>query len=145
MLTITHILFGLILWKFTGNFLYVLLGSTIIDLDHYFQFKKEGAMKSLGSFYNRLFNPKKNTSAKIPMVHSLTGWLIFMNIFLFISKEFAIFFGLGYLGHLLLDLFDNSQKQFLWPIELKHKGPIKYNSLVEYVIITGLVILLLNL
>ncbi|MEM3126475.1 MAG: metal-dependent hydrolase [Candidatus Woesearchaeota archaeon] len=142
MLTLTHIVFGLLLGKITGNMLYVLLGSTIIDLDHYFQFKKEGALKSWKKFWQRCWHPPAGKTAKHPIVHSLTGWLIFMNVALLINQESAIYFGLGYLGHLLLDLFDTSQKRYFWPLNFIHKGPLKFNTLTEYIIIAIIVLLL---
>jgi len=144
MLTITHFLFGLLMGNISGNLLYVLLGSVIIDLDHCFQFKKEGALKSWKIFWKRLWHPSHNTSAKNPFVHSIAGWLIFVHVLSFVDKEFAIYFGIGYLGHLFLDLFDNSPKKYFWPLQFKHTGPLKYNSRTEYLVV-GIIVLLLLL
>ena len=117
-----HLLLGIILGAIFGNYFFFILGSIFPDLDHpyiiiknkLFSFKK--IIKTIK--YEKRFNLKYKTF----LFHSLLGLVLFSSIVYLFSKTGAIYFGIAYFLHLLIDWIDIDEKYFLYPLKIKFKG-----------------------
>ncbi len=137
-----HLLIGVSLGKFFGNYMFFILGSIIPDLDHVYIIVK-----------NRLFNIKKiiNTIKyedkfkiryKTPLFHSVLGLILFSLIFYLFTARF-FYFSLAYLFHLLIDWADVDEKYFLYPLKIKFRGFLPVWSDFEKILTIILLIVIL--
>jgi membrane-bound metal-dependent hydrolase YbcI (DUF457 family) len=130
----SHIVVGLIIGKLTDNYPLAIASSVLIDVDHLQSYVKSGV----------LFKPKlfwKTITDKADPYGDQRGYLHNAVVFIVGSILLALILGytttpliLGWLGHLALDAFDNSDYWPLYPYKgLNLRGPIVYASHQEAV------------
>jgi membrane-bound metal-dependent hydrolase YbcI (DUF457 family) len=144
MLFITHLITGVILGAISGNYLWVILGSMLVDIDHVYVFLR-----------HRIYNPlhmvrlgcdsRDVIKGQRTVAHSLLGWAIVSGAIYLFDATVGFYFGVGYLAHLLLDAFDKAELQLFYPLSWHIRGPINYNSRSEHVLLAVLVVLILLL
>ncbi len=138
-----HFLISLILGKLFGNYFFFILGSILPDLDHVyiiiknklFSFKK--IIKTIK--YEKRFNIRYKTF----LFHSILGLILFSLIVYLFSKTRAIYFGIAYLLHLLIDWIDVDEKYFLYPLKIKFKGFLPIWSKFEKILTIILIIIVI--
>lgn len=117
-----------------------LVGSQIADLDH---------LAVL--FYHRIFSwnkavgymrheDKYNLRFKTKYAHSLFGAFVASGTVALFSPTGALYFGLAYLLHLLLDWPDQDEKQYLFPLPIKLRGFLPIFSLPEKIFTVALIL-----
>ncbi len=127
------------------NYFFFILGSILPDLDHVhiiiknklFSFKK--IIKTIK--YEKRFNIRYKTF----LFHSVLGLILFSLIVYLFSKTGAIYFGIAYLLHLLIDWSDIDEKYFLYPLKIKFKGFLPIWSKFEQVLTIIIILLILIL
>jgi len=135
MLAPTHSVFGMFLtliilavfgvqWSLHWTIiLFAILGAVIPDIDH--------PKSIIGKFFYIISAPLERRYGHRTITHSLVGWVIFTLLFSFIIvlPSFVIFnlsfdilgwrwivaFSLGYLSHIILDMFNRRGSQLFWP------------------------------
>lgn len=140
-----HLLLGLVLGAVFGNTIPFVLGSLFPDIDHFYVLIK-----------NRFFDLKKIRASikpekrlqvkyKTPLLHSLLGVVIFSLIVFLIKPEYAPYFAIAYLLHLIIDWPDIDVKYYLYPLKIKFQGPLDLFSRLEiaftFILIAELAIL----
>jgi membrane-bound metal-dependent hydrolase YbcI (DUF457 family) len=133
----THILLGLIIGHLTGNYPVSIITSVILDIDHLWVFYKNNVLFSR-KFFETITSDVDTLGEQRNILHNV--FLFSVASFLLWYYDFKIFvpFFFAYSGHLLLDLLDNSESMFLYPLRLKTKGFIGYLSKAEAMIMAGL-------
>ncbi len=73
--------------------------------------------------------------------HSLLATLLITVLLWFIYPQYALYVGLGYLSHLLLDSFNPGGVPLLWPYKKKFRLPLtfKVGSLGEFAVLISLI------
>ncbi|HLD55122.1 MAG TPA: metal-dependent hydrolase [Candidatus Nanoarchaeia archaeon] len=140
-----HLILGLILGKIFGGYLFFILGSILPDIDHlYIMFKNK--FFSINKIINSIkFEKKFGIKYKTPLCHSILGLILFSIIVFCFNKMGALYFGLAYLLHLLIDWLDIDEKYYLYPAKIKFRGILPIWSKSEQVLTIILLILLLFL
>ncbi len=139
-----HAILALILGSLIGSGELIMLGLVIPDLDHlyvYFFKHKMFSWKKLKDSF--LHEEKYKIRSKTPLVHSFFGMFLFTFIFMMFMGLGALFFGLGYFLHLVLDYPDTDVKQYLYPSKKEFKGFLPIWSKQEQILTIGGVILLI--
>jgi membrane-bound metal-dependent hydrolase YbcI (DUF457 family) len=145
MLLITHLLFGIFLGQLMGNIPLVTIGSIIVDIDHIFVYILYGVIFSPRKVINALTSPHDVYVESRTQIHSLLIWLVFTLIVFAIDRSIAKFLSIGYLSHLILDSIDTQGLKLVWPLKGVIKGPVVYNSQMEYffdIMLVALVVIL---
>lgn len=132
MLITTHILSALLFGKYLGHTGAILLGSVLIDFDHFFDMFTKGRKYGLKRTLEVLFTPYPEEDESRTVFHSLLGWLVVSVILYNLEPEFGLYFSLGYLLHLVLDSLDTSKLHLFYPQKYDVRGWVEYNSLMEY-------------
>jgi len=132
MLLLTHLLFGLLLGKMMGNVLLVAIGSVLVDVDHIYVFIKRGIIFYPRKLWASMFTPHDPYGTQRTVAHSLFAWIIVTIAMSFVNKQYGAMISIGYLTHLMLDAIDNDDLQLMFPLKGHIRGPVVYNSRVEY-------------
>lgn len=67
--------------------------------------------------------------------HSLLAAGIFYYLVMYIAPEYAIYAGVGYLSHLVLDTLNPMGVPWLWPIPLRFRIPlVRTGSVLDYAV-----------
>ncbi|MFC1769086.1 metal-dependent hydrolase [Nanoarchaeota archaeon] len=131
----THIILPLILWKLFGNFWFLMVGSMIVDIDHLFLLIKNKHF-NLREAVDVLKNEEKyGEHYRSPYLHSFFGLIVTsLLVWLFFSPTGAVYWAIGYLTHLIIDLFDKDVQYLLFPLKIEFKGTLPIPSYVEFTI-----------
>jgi len=131
MYSTAHLAAGLIIGKVTGDYPTAIISSVAIDLDHLVPFAKEGALKNLKHFWSKT---KSAHDSSRSYLHSFFAWALITGTICLFNMPVGLVFGLGYLGHFLLDAIDNSEFYPFYPIKKwDTKGFIGYYSKAELI------------
>jgi len=149
MLFRTHVLFAIAIFLIAVPFIEPIWGIPFLILI------------SIGSKIPDIDTPNSNIGKKIRPISNLINvifkhrgffhsliFIIIVGIILFLTKipqPLTIALLLGYLSHLLLDLFSDKKHGIFWPFQIKFKGPIKTASISESVLFVALIIVSLIL
>ncbi len=134
MLLLTHLLFGLFLGKLLGSVLLVAIGAVLVDIDHIYVFIKRGVIFYPRKLWQSLFSPHDPYGTQRTVAHSLFAWLIVTIAMTLVNKQYGAMISIGYLSHLMIDAIDGDDLQLMFPLKGTMKGPVVYNSRVEYFI-----------
>jgi len=134
MLLITHLLFGLFLGKLLGNILLVAIGAVIVDIDHVYMYLQSGMIFYPRKLLASMLAPHDPYGTQRTVAHSLFAWIVVTIALALVNKQYAGFISIGYLSHLLIDAIDNDDMQLMFPLKGHIRGPVVYNSRVEYII-----------
>ncbi len=117
-----HLLLGIILGKFFGNYLFFIIGSVLPDFDHlYIIFKNK--FYNINKIINSIkFEKKFGIKYKTPIFHSFLGLILSSIVIYTLSNQKVIYFGVAYFLHLLIDWIDIDIKYYLYPFKTKFKG-----------------------
>jgi membrane-bound metal-dependent hydrolase YbcI (DUF457 family) len=129
----THLALALIIGKVSGDYSAALLGSLVIDIDHFMPFIEKRKKFKLKEFWQDM-QESKNSYGEISRsyLHSFFSWALLSLIICLINLRFGLIFSLAYLGHFLLDAIDDSDFYPFYPIEkFNIKGFIPYFSKKE--------------
>lgn len=134
MLILTHLLFGLFLGNLLGNMLLVAIGAVLVDIDHVYTYIQRGTIFYPRKLWISMFSSHDPYGPVRTVAHSLFAWLIVTIVVSLVNKQYASFVSIGYLSHLLLDAIDNDDIRLMFPLKGNIRGPVVYNSRVEYMI-----------
>ncbi|MBI5733582.1 MAG: metal-dependent hydrolase [Candidatus Kerfeldbacteria bacterium] len=139
MLLPTHLLGGLIIGKIMGDYPAALAGALLVDLDHLVSYFKSGVWFNFKKFTKAITNRNDPWGDQRNVLHNvILGLVISASVAVF-DYKFGIVFALGYLSHLVLDALDNSDYFPFFPNKkVNLKGPIKYFSIAEVMVMLGL-------
>lgn len=98
-----HLLLGIILGKVYGNYLFFILGSIFPDLDHILIIIKNKFWNIKKIIKTIKFEKQFNIKYKTPLFHSVLGLILFSLIICIFDLKGALFFGIAYFIHLLID------------------------------------------
>ncbi len=141
MFPITHVISALLASKYLGHTVPILIGSSIIDLDHIYDLIKHGWKRGIiKRFFESLLIPCPEEDESRTVFHSLLGWLVVSAVFYVADPEFGIYFSLGYFIHLGLDSLDTTRLHLFYPHRYDVRGYVEYNSLMEYALGIGMFI-----
>ncbi len=139
MLLPTHLLGGLIIGKITGDYTAALAGAVLVDSDHLLSYFKNGVWFSFKKFIKTVTSQDDPWGDQRNVLHNVIWALIISALVVVFNYKFGVVFALGYLSHLVLDALDNSDYFPFYPSQrLNLKGPIKYFSIAEVVVMLGL-------
>ncbi len=140
-----HLILGIILGKLFGGYLFFVLGSILPDFDHLYIILKNKFF-SIKKIINSIrFEKKFGVKYKTPLLHSISGLILFSIIIYFFSKIGALYFAIAYFLHLLVDWMDIDEKYYLYPAKVKFKGFLPIWSKTEQILTIILLVLLLTL
>ncbi len=129
-----HLLFGIILGKFTGNYFYAIIGAILPDIDHIYIIIKN-KLYSLNKIIDSIkYEKKYNIKYKTPFMHSISGLILFTSIIFLIDKQNYFIIAISSFSHLILDWPDIDKKYFLYPIKTEFKGFLSILSKTEQII-----------
>jgi len=125
----THLAFGLIIGKLTGNYPLAIAAAIAVDVDHLVPFARTGA----------LWNPRKLWRIMTDRTDPLgTPRYILHNVFIaaaisvssfFIDATFGLIVSLAYASHIFLDAIDDTIYYPFYPnTNINIRGPLKYFS-----------------
>lgn len=134
MLLLTHLLFGLFLGKLLGSVLLVAIGAVIVDVDHIYIFIQRGLIFYPRKLWHAMFTPHDPYGTQRTVAHSLFAWIIVTIAVSLVNKQYGAMISIGYLSHLMLDAIDSDEMQLMFPLKGHIRGPVIYNSQVEYLI-----------
>ena len=90
---------------------------------------------------------KYGIKSKTHFFHSILSLVILTGIVSLFNQKGALFFGIAYFSHLILDWIDEDEKMFLWPLKIKFRGflPVwsKTEQVVTVITLIALIILFL--
>ena len=135
MFILSHVIAGLIIGKILNNYTFALIGALFIDLDHLIPYVKHKVIFSPKKFWKTITNPLDPYGNQRNYLHSFFTWAIASVILLLIHFNIGLALSLGYLSHILLDMFDGSDFYPFYPFKYNFKGPIKYLSVRELILI----------
>jgi len=144
-----HTILALIAGKFFGHYAAFLIGSVMVDIDHLYVYLARTPALRKDFSWKRLVDLVKNErtykiSARTPLVHSLFGAVLFTFLVYSFAPGEALYFGVAYLSHIILDLFDKDPTYLLFPWKKPFHGPMPVWSTAEKTItvlsIVGLVL-----
>ncbi len=134
-----HLLLGIILGNFFGNYFFFILGSLFPDFDHLYIIIKNKIWNSKKIIETIKYEDKFNLKYKTKLFHSILGLVLFSLIAALFNAKGAIIFAIMYLLHLLMDWADIDEKYYLYPLKIKFKGflPIwsKYEKLLTIILL----------
>lgn len=134
MLITTHILAGLLLGKYLGHTGAILLGMTLLDLDHVWDMIIRGRKHGFKKAFETLIMPYPEEDESRTIFHSLLGWLIVSIILYNLNPDFGLYYSIGYFVHLMMDSLDTSKLHLFYPTKYDVRGWVEYNSLMEYML-----------
>ncbi|HLC64711.1 MAG TPA: metal-dependent hydrolase [Candidatus Nanoarchaeia archaeon] len=128
-----HIILPLILGKVLGNYWYLLAGSLIVDIDHLVLLIKNKHYNLRECIDVLKHEEKYGEHLRSPYMHSFFGLIATSFIVgLFFSLTGAVYYAIGYLIHLMIDLFDKDVMHLLFPAKIRFNGVLPVPSHVEF-------------
>lgn len=117
-----HLLLGIILGKFFGNYFFFIIGSILPDLDHLLIIIKNKFWSIKKIIRTIKYEKKFDIRYKTPFFHSILALILFSTIIYLFDNKATLFFGTAYLMHLLIDWIDIDEKYYLYPLKIKFRG-----------------------
>ena len=140
-----HLLIGIILGMFFGNYFFFILGSILPDFDHIYVIIKNRFWNFKKIINSIKFERKFNIRYKTPLFHSFLSLILFSIIIYFLNNEKVIYFTIAYFLHLIIDWIDIDEKYYLYPIKIKFKGFLPIWSKFEKILTIILLLLIIIL
>lgn len=140
-----HLLIGIILGKFFGNYSFFIIGSILPDFDHIYIMIKNKFFSIQKIKESIKFEKKFGIRYKTPLFHSLLGLILFTIIIYFFNNIGALYFAIAYFLHLLIDWIDIDEKHYLYPFKIKFNGILPIWSKFEQILTMILLIFTLLL
>ncbi len=140
-----HLLIGIILGKFFGNYSFFIIGSIFPDFDHIYVMIKNKIFSMQKIKESIKFEKKFGIRYKTPLFHSLFGLILFTVIIYFFNNTGALCFAIAYFLHLLIDWIDIDEKYYLYPLKIKFNGVLPIWSKAEQILTIILLIFILLL
>ncbi|MAH50698.1 hypothetical protein CMI37_33070 [Candidatus Pacearchaeota archaeon] len=140
-----HLLVGIILGISFGNLFFFILGSLFPDIDHIYIIIKNKLWNIRKIKESIKFEKKFGIRYKTKLFHSVLGLILFSFLIFILYPKGAIYFGLAYFLHLLIDWIDIDEKYFLYPLKIKFKGSLPIWSRLEKIITIVLIIIIILL
>jgi len=138
-----HLLIGIILGKFFGNYLFFVFGSILPDFDHIYVIIKNRFF-TINKVINSIkFEEKFGVKYKTPVFHSFLGLILFSVFIYFFSNKGGVFFAIAYFLHLMIDWLDIDEKYYLYPLKIKFEGFLPIWSKSEQILTIILLIFIL--
>ncbi|MDO8667490.1 MAG: metal-dependent hydrolase [bacterium] len=129
MLLPTHLAAGLIIGKLTGDYTVAFIGSTAVDLDHFFAFYRSNVLSKFKKMIAATTSQNFIVSDQRNYFHNIFFFLAISAIAIIINFEIGLVFSLAYLSHLILDSLDDQVYFPFYPNKkINSRGPIKYFS-----------------
>jgi len=131
MYSTAHLAMGLIIGKVTGDYPTAVISSVAIDIDHLIPFAKQ---KIIFNFKKMLKAAKTPHDSSRSYLHSFFAFGLLTGVICLINLPVGLVFGLGYLGHFLLDALDKDDLYPFFPIKrFNIHGFIGYYSKAELI------------
>jgi len=141
-----HLILGVILGKIYGSYFFFIAGSLFADIDHIYIYFIKGKFYTWKKFINALkYEDKHGIKSKTPLFHSILGMVIFTGVIYLFNQQGALYFGIAYLSHLLMDWVDKDEKIFLWPLKIEFRGFLPVWSTSEKIVTIIVTIFMLSL
>lgn len=138
----THVMAGLVVGKFTGNYSLAVFMSVVPDLDHLFSYAKNDILFKFDKFLKAALNPRDPYGDQRYIFHNIIFCILASFLVSLINYQIGVVFALAYLGHILLDSIDSSDYFPFFPNKsINVRGPIGYFSKKEFFVFLILVIL----
>jgi len=135
----THLLAGLVIGKFTGNYPLALASAVLIDLDHlpsYFRHKVLFKPKELFASIRDANDPWEDQRG---FLHNILLWSAISFLIFLANAGIGLVLCLAVFSHLALDALDSAPFYPFAPSKRVHfRGFVKYFSLQEMVFALGL-------
>lgn len=103
-----HLAAGLIIGKLTNNYPASLAGALAMDLDHLISYFENGILFKPPKFIAAITDKNDPWGDQRYYLHNILSWLVISGIIFLIDSKFGLAFGLAYLSHLVLDIFDDA-------------------------------------
>lgn len=131
----THLAAGLIIGKLSGDYQASLIGSVVMDLDHFIACFRAGILFKSEKLWNVLTGKANISLPQRNYFHNIFFSFLAAAAALLINFPAGLVFGLAYAIHLILDSLDNSNYYPFYPnLKINFHGPIKYFSRQEFII-----------
>lgn len=134
MILSTHLAVGLIISKLSGDYNASLLGSVVMDLDHFIAYYRTGILLK---FRKILIATTGRDDIGLPQrnfFHNIFFCLLVSAVISAINFSAGLVFGAAYFCHLILDALDSENYYPLYPsLKINLRGPIKYFSRQEFI------------
>ncbi|MBI4439766.1 metal-dependent hydrolase [Candidatus Woesearchaeota archaeon] len=128
-----HIILPLILGKLLGSYWFLIAGSLIVDIDHLVLLIKNRHYNLRECIDVLKHEEKYGERLRSPYLHSFLGMIATsLAVGLLFSLTGAIYYAIGYLAHLIIDLFDKDVMYILFPSKIKFNGTLPVPSHVEF-------------
>ena len=136
----THLVFGLIIGKVTGNYPLAVLAAIAVDVDHIVPFAKSGALWSPRKLWHVMKDRTDRFGTPRYILHNVfVATAMCIGAFI-INTQFGIIVSLSYLSHLFLDAIDDTIYYPFYPnTSINIRGPIEYFSKQEIALVVVLV------
>lgn len=139
-----HLILGIILGKFFGNYFFFILGSILPDLDHLYIIIKNKFFCLSKIIKSIKFEKRFGVRYKTPLFHSFLGLIFFSAVISFFYIKGAMLFAIAYFLHLMMDWIDIDEKYYLYPLKIKFKGFLPIWSKLEKILtLISLIILII--
>jgi membrane-bound metal-dependent hydrolase YbcI (DUF457 family) len=138
MLFITHLLAGILLANLLGHWRWIILGSVIIDLDHFIVLFRKKVYNPI-KMIKHICDEEKYGSHRTKL-HSLLGLVVIFFAIASFNLEIAKYFSIALFFHLVLDALDGSSIRLFYPLPKTVKGPIWGMTKKEAILCTLLII-----
>jgi len=129
-----HLALGLIIGKLTGQYVPALLGSLLVDLDHFIVYSKNRVILNLRKLIKILTSEEDPYKGQRGYFHNIFVWLILGSVISLINLKFGAIFFLGYFSHLFLDTIDSADFYPFYSSKINIRGFVPYFSKIEFVI-----------
>ena len=136
----THLMAGLVLGKITGNYPLSVGVAVGIDVDHIFSYAKNGVLLKPKKFLDTVFNKEDPYGDQRFILHNVLIFILFSVMVSIFNPTVGIVFSLAYLSHIILDALDGSDYFPFFPNKkINIRGPVKYFSRQEFIILASLI------
>ena len=137
----THILLGLVIGKVTGNYELGIFSSIAPDFDHIASYMKSGVLKNPILFWKTVTDREDSYGDQRGILHNILVFIVCSMILIYFFKFIGLVIMFGWLGHIILDMLDNSD---YWPFypnkKIDIRGLIKYFLFQEFLFFVCLLI-----
>ncbi|RJR30775.1 hypothetical protein C4569_03815 [Candidatus Parcubacteria bacterium] len=139
----THLLAGMVIGKLTNNYGAALAGSVLIDLDHIISYSQHKILFKPKVLLKTMRTESDPWQDQRNILHSVFSFAIIIILLALVNFSFGLVFGLAYIAHLTLDMFDSADFHPFFPFKkINLKGPFKFFSLCELLIDLALILTL---
>ncbi len=141
-----HLIIPLILGKLLGNYWYLLVGSLIVDIDHVIILIKNKHYNLRECIDILKHEERYGERLRSPYLHSFLGLVsTSLLVWLLFNANGAVYYAIGYLIHLMIDLFDKDVMFLFYPAKIKFNGTLPIASHVELALTAFFLVLLVVL